>query len=46
MKFFETDPYPIDVDKMKVFLTYQAENDMTINTLKAYITSLSHYFRL
>lgn len=38
-------PYPITIEKMKVFLTYQAQNDTTINTLKAYKTSLSHCFK-
>ena len=45
MAIFKQPPYPITIDKMKVFLTYQAKNDITINTLKAYITSLSHYFK-
>lgn len=46
MAIFQKPPYPIDLDKMKVFLTYQAKNGLTINTLKAYITSLSYYFRV
>lgn len=46
MAIFQKPPYPIDLDKMKVFLTYQAKNGLTINALKAYITSLSYYFRV
>lgn len=45
MNTFLKTPYPITIDKMKVFLTYQAQNNTTINTLKCYITSLSHYFK-
>lgn len=46
MAIFGQQSYPITIDKLKVFLTYQArEGGMTINTLKSYITALSYYFR-
>lgn len=37
MAFVNKQPYPIDIDKIKVFLTNQAKNGITINTLNAYI---------
>lgn len=45
MENFSKPPYLITIEKIKVFLTYQAKNNTTINTFKAYITSLSHYFK-
>ena len=45
MRKFEKDPYPITVEKLKVFITYQAKNGICLNTLKSYITGISFYFR-
>lgn len=47
MHIFYQTPYQISIDKLKVFITYQAKKGvMTINTLKSYITALSYYFTL
>ena len=45
MEQFKREPYPITIEKLKVFLTFQAHHGMTINTLKSYITGLSFYFK-
>ena len=45
MEKFHKDPFPITIDKLKVFITYQAYNNITLNTLQSYITGLSYYFR-
>lgn len=42
---FQKDPYPIDIDKMNVFITYRAKNGIVLNTLMSYLTGLSFYFR-
>ena len=42
---FKQLPYPISIEKIKVFITYQAKHGITINTLKSYITGISHYFK-
>lgn len=45
MRTFQKEPYPITVEKLKVFITYQAKNGISLNTLKSYITGISFYFR-
>ncbi|KAK8899548.1 hypothetical protein M9Y10_001864 [Tritrichomonas musculus] len=45
MEKFHKDPFPITIDKLKVFITYQAYNNITLSTLQSYITGLSYYFR-
>lgn len=42
---FKQLPYPISIEKIKVFITYQAKHGITINTLKSYISGISHYFK-
>lgn len=44
MEQFKQPPYPISIEKIKVFITYQAKHGITINTLKSYITGISHHF--
>lgn len=45
MEKFHKDPFPITIDKLKVFITYQAYNNITLSTLQSYITGLSYYFK-
>ena len=45
MAQFKQPPYPISIEKIKVFITYQAQHGITINTLKSYIIGFSHYFK-
>ena len=45
MNILSTNPYPITLEKLKVFITYQARNNIAINTLKSYITGFSYYFK-
>ena len=42
---FKQPYYPISIEKIKVFINYQAKHGITINTLKSYISGISHYFK-
>ena len=44
MNILKTNPYPIAYEKLIVFITYQARNNIALNTIKSYITSFSYYF--
>lgn len=33
MNILNANPYPITIEKLKVFITYQALNNISINTL-------------
>lgn len=52
LKLYETtmeklneDPYPIQIDKMMVFIQFQKDSGLEYNSLKSCISSLSFYFR-
>ena len=45
MNILKTNLSPITIEKLKVFITYQARNNIAINTLKSYITGFSYYFK-
>ena len=44
MAKFNRPAYPVTIETMKVFITFQAYQNMTYNTLKAYFTGFSYYF--
>ena len=37
MEKFHKDPFPITIDKLKVFITYKAYNKIALMTLQSYI---------
>ena len=45
MRVFNKEPYPINIDNIKVFITYQAKQGIALNTLKSYINGISYYLR-